>query len=155
MKFLNVHERQLGDRDAMRRLLAGLGSTGDAFWPHDRWPRLRLDGPLAPGARGGHGPVRYVVEAVEPDRIRCRFTPPARGFAAGLHGHHEFTIDDGTTLRHTIAAEAHGLAVLKWLLIVRPLHDALLEDALDRASIHVGQPFVPARHSWWVRLLRR
>ena len=36
-----------------------------------------------------------------------------------------------------------------------PLHDALLEDALDRAAGAVlGTPVTPRPHSWWVRLLR-
>ena len=115
---------------------------------------MRLDRPLAPGARGGHGPVRYEVELVESDRVRFRFTPPARGFAAGLHGTHEFTIEGGATLRHTLAGEARGAALWKWLLIIRPLHDALLEDGLDRASVAAAVPFTKARHSWWVRFLR-
>lgn len=64
---------------------------------------MRLDRPLDVGASGGHGPVRYVVDAHEPGRsVRFRFTDPS-----GFHGHHAFTNSEvgdevGVLLRHEL-----------------------------------------------------
>lgn len=93
--------------------------------------------------------MRYVVEEVSPDRLRCRFTAPA-----GVHGYHELTIDGGA-LTHVLEASLRGRARLTWPLFFRPLHDALLEGLLDRAELAVtGRVARPVRWSPYVRLLR-
>ncbi|CAL9388912.1 hypothetical protein SUDANB121_01223 [Nocardiopsis dassonvillei] len=156
MRVRNLHLRHLAaPPDRAGALLDGLASPADALWPADRWPALRLDRPLGVGAAGGHGPVRYTVVAHTPGRhVRFRFSAP-RGF----DGFHEFTVEPGegggTVLRHLLAIRAHGPALLTWPLVFRPLHDALLEDALDRAErILTGTVRDPARWSPYVRLLR-
>lgn len=137
-------------------MVAALGSDADQLWPGDRWPRLRLDGPLGVGARGGHGPIRYRVESYEPSqRVRFRFERP-RGF----DGVHEFSVVvEGTApaqLVHVLEADMSGLARLSWPLVFRSLHDALIEDALDNAERQVtGQLQRPVRWSIYVRGLRR
>ncbi|MEV7382156.1 SRPBCC family protein [Streptomyces lydicus] len=153
----NVHERVLPVSGAEAGLLLdGLSGTGDRLWPRSDWPSMRLDGPLAPGAAGGHGPVRYTVAAYVPGRwVRFAFHGP-RGF----DGFHEYTVHplapDRTLLRHTLAMRARGWARLTWPLAFRPLHDAVLEDSLDLAErACAGTAGRPARWSRYVRLLRR
>ncbi|MEA5363933.1 SRPBCC family protein [Amycolatopsis sp., V23-08] len=144
----NVHTRRF-PHPVPPELLAGLGTPDDRLWPVADWPPTRLDGPPVPGTTAGHGPVRYVLEEVEPDRLRFRFTAPK-----GLHGYHEFTADDGT-LTHVLAGTLHGWARLSWPLVFRPLHDALLEQLLDRAELAVtGRVARPVRWSPYVRFLR-
>jgi hypothetical protein len=115
---------------------------------------MRFKGSLEVGARGGHGPIRYTVEGYAPGQsITFRFTGP-RGFD-GTHG---FSIEprgSGTLLRHTIDMKLHGSARLSWPLIFRPLHDALLEDALAKAQGEMA-PGRPGPGNWspYVRLLR-
>ena len=48
----------------------------------------------------------------------------------------------------------NGPAFLTWPLIIRPLHDALLEDALATAEASLGM--IPKMQTWspWVKLLR-
>jgi len=46
-------------------LLGSLASEQDRLWPSQAWPAMRLNRPLAVGAAGGHGPVRYVVTGYE------------------------------------------------------------------------------------------
>jgi hypothetical protein len=156
----NAHERVLpASTETVGALLDRLGGPGDTLWPSDRWPAMRLDRELAVGARGGHGPMRYHVVAYEPGRfVRFRFSGPP-----GFLGHHEFLVEhataggrQGTLLRHVLTLNPVDNARLSWALVWRPLHDALLEDLLDRAeSLVTGRP-VPARPwSWWVRTLRR
>ncbi|MFE3457022.1 SRPBCC family protein [Nocardiopsis aegyptia] len=156
MPVYNTHERHLNASPGeVGALLDTLASDDDRLWPHGSWPALFLDGPLAVGAAGGHGPVRYTVEEYVPGhRLRLRFGAP-RGF----DGFHEFTVRPdprgGTVLAHLLAMRAHGPALASWPLVFGPLHDALLEDLLDRAEIAVaGSVRTPARWSLWVRLLR-
>lgn len=156
MKVRNVHERLLPVTPdvAGALLLDTLASEHDELWPHDRWPAMRFDGGLRIGARGGHGPIRYTVESLLPHRqVSFRFTAPP-----GFDGTHSFEIEaaSGTTrIRHLLEIRAHGSARLAWPLIFRPLHDALIEDALDRAERRCGGDPIPARWSLRVRVLRR
>ena len=154
MNVLNIHERQL-PVSADQAGLDTLASRDDALWPVHSWPRVKFDRPLAIGAAGGHGPIRYTVEAYIPGRsIRLRFTAP-RGF----DGHHRFEVIEvpagAVVLRHTIEMKTRGRALITWPVIFRPLHDALLEDLLATAEASVGEPPVMRKWSPWVRLLRR
>lgn len=152
----NVHERRFAAPPAaVGRLLDGLASADDRLWPRGRWPAMRFDRPLAVGAAGGHGPVRYTVEAYTPGAsVRFRFTGPP-GFL-GTHGYDVGPLGDGgTRLRHTLAMRTAGAARLTWPLVFRPLHDALIEDSLDRAAVALGLAPVGAPWSLAVRGLRR
>ena len=155
MRVLNVHERDLKTSlETAGALIDRLASDDDILWPFDRWPPMRFDRPLGVGAVGGHGLIRYVVEAFEPGlSIRFRFTRPE-----GFRGSHRFEIDapsaDRVKLRHVIEMQTVGSALLQWYLAIRPLHDALLEDALDRAELCVGGSPRDRRWSLWVRFLR-
>jgi hypothetical protein len=158
MQIRNVHERVLpATVDQVGALLDGLAGPEDRLWPVDRWPGLplRFDRPLGVGARGGHGRVRYRVEEYVPGRrVVFRFDERMR-----MDGTHRFEVDDSqgvVELRHVLAGQPRGIrTLLTWLLVIRPLHDAVLEDLLDRAELAVsGKVLRPARWSWWVRQLR-
>ncbi|WP_305094465.1 SRPBCC family protein [Prescottella sp. R16] len=154
----NVHHRMIpADARVVGELLDTLASDDDRLWPCHRWPAMRFTGPLGVGAVGGHGPVRYSCEDYVPGRrVTFRFRRP-RGFV-GTHGFVVEPVDASRTrLTHRLEIDARGPARIGWPLIWRPLHDALIEDALDRAENAV----VPHRHreprplSGYVRLLRR
>jgi hypothetical protein len=148
MLIHNVHERTVdGDAGALLDTLAS--GDGDRLWPNDRWPRMKLDRGLAPGSSGGHGPIRYAVVAYEPGTlVRFRFED-----MPGVRGEHGFEVlhagDRRTLIRHTANLEATGRAAIRWRLIIARLHDALVEDALDRAAKAPHRP-----HSKSVRLTR-
>lgn len=152
---VNIHERYLAaPTAAVGHLLDGLGSPEDRLWPRRRWPAMALDRPLGVGAHGGHGPVRYHVEACSPgSAVRFRFRRPA-----GFHGYHEYVVtpqSSGTLLRHRLVMRTSGVARLSWPLVFRPLHDALIEDSLDQAAVSLGLPVSqPRRWSRRVRVLR-
>ncbi|WP_216215997.1 SRPBCC family protein [Amycolatopsis aidingensis] len=156
MGVVNQHARRLpGSTADAGALIDGLAGQGDRLWPSDQWPAMRLDRPLGAGAAGGHGPIRYQVESYTPGlAIRFRFGAP-RGF----DGFHEFTLHRSgageTELRHLLVLRLRGRAWLSYPLLWRPLHDALIEDALDRAEREfTGRLRSPARWSRYVRLLR-
>ena len=155
MRVINVHERSYPvEPAALGRLLETLASKDDRLWPGDMWPRMRLDRPLGVGARGGHGPIGYTVDACEAGRmVRFRFTRP-RGFD-GCHWLEVLPAEGGRArLRHTIEVQTRGIARLSWPLAIRPLHDALLEDALARAEASLGIVPMVTPWPWHVRLLR-
>jgi hypothetical protein len=152
----NVHERIVpAPIEEVGPLLDRLGGPGDVLWPTPGWRPMVLDGPVAVGAAGGHGSIRYRVIGHEPGRmVEFEFTP-----GPGLHGRHAFSVEPAgpgrTVLRHVADARFSGVMRLAWPLAVRWAHDALLEELLDNAERAVGaEPARPARRSAWVRLLR-
>jgi hypothetical protein len=85
--------------------------------------------------------------------VRFRFAP-----RLGLDGTHTLVVlpdGESSVLRHELNARASGRMRLAWPLAVRWLHDALVEDLLDRAEAELdGCVAQAARWSPWVRLLR-
>jgi hypothetical protein len=155
MRVVNVHERALQvPADRAGALIDSLSSADDKLWPRHAWPRMKFDRPLGVGASGGHGPIRYVVEAYAPGRsIRFRFTGPS-----GFNGHHGCdaipTGPESCILRHSLEMTTSGLATITWPVAFRPLHDALVEDALALGQASLGQAPQAPRWSPWVRALR-
>jgi hypothetical protein len=137
----NVHSRDLGEP-------AGpfIGRVRE-LWPH-AWGRLEFDRPLGVGADGGHGPIRYhCTEYVPGSSITFAFTSG--------EGTHTLSAS-GTVLTHELVGNFGFAARLRWALVVRWLHDACMEDFLDRCERAAGrEPAAPARWSPWVRLVRR
>ncbi|MFI5778102.1 SRPBCC family protein [Nocardia sp. NPDC051570] len=155
MAVYNVHERLLPAKHSeVGALIDTLSSSNDALWPRAEWPPMEFDRPLSVGAVGGHKPIRYTVAAYVPATwVRFTFTGP-RGF----HGFHEFAVldvdEDHTLLRHTVAMKTRGMARLTWPLAIGPLHNACLEDSLDRAELAcTGTVAHPAHWGPYVRLL--
>jgi hypothetical protein len=155
MKVVNIHEREIkANHEQVGALIDSLSSEDDRLWPNHSWPRMKFDHPLSVGAKGGHGPIRYFVEEYKPGQaIKFRFTIPK-----GFNGFHRYDVVKSTQqsvlLRHTIEMTLHGSAFLTWPLIIRPLHDALLEDALATAQASLG--LFPQMRAWspWVKLIR-
>lgn len=153
----NVHERRIeGPPAAVGVLMDSLASSDDLLWPWRRWPRMRLDRGLEVGSNGGHGPIRYAVARYEPGHlVAFAFAPDF-----GIVGEHRCEVlphpDGGTLLRHVLEGRAEGWMRLGWPLCVRWLHDALIEDAFDRAESGIsGEAWEPRPLSPPVRLLRR
>jgi hypothetical protein len=57
-------------------------------------------------------------------------------------------------LREMLKMKTHGLAVLSWPLIFRPLHDGLIEDSLTCAEVRLELEPKISNWSTWVKLLR-
>ena len=156
MKVSNIHCRTLPiTLESAGPLIDSLASKQDLLWPKENWPAMRFDRPLAVGATGGHGAIRYFVNEYEPGRcLGCTFTSPK-----GFDGTHSFRLDSVSEsdckLTHTIDMDTTGLASVLWLLMIRPLHDALVEDALFLAERFAGVEN-PSKTPWspWVFVLR-
>ncbi|MEU2558056.1 DUF2867 domain-containing protein [Streptomyces longispororuber] len=151
----NEHERVVkASADAVGALLDRLSAPDDPVFPTPAWPAMTFDGPLAVGARGGHGPVRYRVTAYEPGRrVRFDFTDPANGF-------HEIRVEPLGELRcrvrHVLEMEPRGLERVLWPTAIRPVHETMVEEVLDnfeRAA--TGECPCPVAWTPRVRLLNR
>jgi len=154
----NVHRRELPvPADVVGPLLDRLGGPDDVLWPSPAWPAMWVDGSLAVGAEAGHDDIRYVVSAYEPGR-RVEFTFHR---SCGMTGWHALEVHplglERSVLRHELLARPDGALMQVFVpLVIRWLHDAVLEDLLDNAERTVtGSVRRPARWSPWVRLLRR
>jgi hypothetical protein len=152
----NVHERLIPvPVERLAPLVDRVGGPDDILWPSREWPAMVLDRPVSVGARGGHGPIRYHVTGYEPGRrVAFAFDP-----GMGLAGTHVLTVEPvgpaTSRVRHVLEGDLRGSGRVRWAVVIRWLHDAVLEDLLDRAETAAGTGSAqPARWSPWVRLLR-
>ncbi len=155
MRVLNVHSRELpAPAERAWELVAGLASEHDKLWPSERWPTspIEFDRRLGPGAKGGHGAVRYDVERFEPGRrVVFRFER-----SSGLDGVHALEVQPLTAQRSRLT---HTLDTrVRWKLMpLYPVllagHDALIEDLLDNAERAAGGcPGEPQPLPRWLRV---
>ena len=133
MKVLNIHKRTITKpKEKVSRLLETLATKTDEIWPIEHWPAIKFKDGLNIGSKGGHGPIKYTIEKYQPhDFIQFRFSKPV-----GFKGIHKFEIlaleKNKTEIRHTIEMTTVGISTLIWIIVICPLHNALLEDALDK-----------------------
>jgi hypothetical protein len=154
MKMSNVHERIIVAPAArVGVLLDTLASADDRFWPHENWPGVKFDLPLQVGAAGGHGTGSYSVSSYTPGR-HIRFE-----FGGGRQGFHEFTlqdVDDITCLiRHVTEGKLTFKSARRWYFLIRPLHNALIEDLFDKVESQVAKVEHPKVWSSRVQKLRQ
>jgi hypothetical protein len=137
MRVRVVHDREFA---SSAQELGALVDDPQRMWPHGLWPELRPD----------HiGFLRHELLVHEQGRSRrFRITGPD-----GFRGWHGWEVT-GTGLRHVVEAECKGWSRFAWPLVIRPIHDALHEDVLDRAEIALGGSPRPREWSLWVRFLR-
>lgn len=136
-------------------MLKTLATDDDVIWPREKWPAMKFVGGIKLGAKGGHGPIRYVVERYEPSNIiQFRFSKPE-----GFHGIHKFEMseltDEKTEVKHTIDMSVVGKGALIWMVAIRSLHDALIEDAFDKLENNFSEAQKSTKWNFWVRFLRK
>jgi len=155
MEVLNIHKRTIyASKAKVVDLFSTLASKNDKVWPSENWPRMKLTEGLQKGSKGGHGPIRYqVIEYKSADCIVFKFQKPK-----GFNGVHKFEISELDTnkieVKHTIRMTTSGSGTVKWLLAIRSLHDALVEDALDKIQNHLSKEKRTTKWSFWVKVLR-
>lgn len=155
MQVINIHKRTINQsKEAVSQLLTTLATKDDAIWPKEYWPAMRFKDGLKVGSQGGHGIIRYSVEAyTEGEYVWFKFSKPI-----GFLGHHGFKVNeiakDVTEIIHKIDMKIAGLDTLKWVFVIRWLHDALTEDALDKIENHFSSNKKRTRWSFWVKFWR-
>lgn len=141
MRFERTHRREIEASAAtVGALIDTLGSEHDRLWPSKKWPTLAIgfDRALAVGAKGGHGPIRYVVSGYVPsERVEFCFD---RG--SGVDGTHRLQVEalgpGRSRLTHSVDANL-GLRYGVLLPAFRALHDAVIGDLLDCAELHATE----------------
>jgi hypothetical protein len=119
---------------------------------------MQLDDGLEVGSSGGHGAIRYAVsESVPGQRIEFTFLPMREvGTFIGRHFYEVVAATDGVVLRHVLDVKTSLRTWMLWMLVIAPLHDALIEDAFDKAERNLGlENPRPAKWSLRVRILRK
>ena len=138
----------------MSELINSLATPEDEIWPTEKWPRMKLDNGLAVGSKGGHGPISYFVEVnIQSEQIVFRFTSPK-----GFDGVHKFDInvvqENKTELLHTIDMKVNLKAYFLWIVGIKWLHNALIEDGLDKIHNKITGESKVTQWNLWVRILR-
>jgi hypothetical protein len=155
MKVVNLHKRVINEPiSKVGALLNTLATKNDMMLDTDKWSPMKLDKGLQIGSKGGHGPIKYFVTDYRPERsITFQFD------RAGFNGFHKFELNavdiDKTELLHIINVETTGLATLKWLIVIRWLHDAYIEDAFDKVENYFSTDAKISDWSVWVKILRK
>lgn len=155
MKVINIHKRLIPQPAfKLGAMLNTLATDDDMLLATDKWPRMRLDKGLKVGAKGGHGPIKYFVKALEPEKS-VTFAFDMKGF----DGIHRFDITeadhDHAEIVHIIDMKTSGWTTLKWSFAIRWLHDAFIEDAFDKVENHFAPNTAKSNWSLWVRFLRK
>jgi hypothetical protein len=77
----------------------------------------------------------------------------------GFAGLHKFEIteieEEITELKHTIDMTVSGKGIFTWYFAIKWLHNALLEDCMDKAENNFLTDKKKTKWNLWVLLLRR
>ncbi|MBS1508287.1 MAG: hypothetical protein JSS79_16730 [Bacteroidetes bacterium] len=155
MKVINIHTREIQQpKTEIVKLFKTLATDNDMMLATDKWSPMKLDKGLQVGSKGGHGPIKYFVTDYQQDKsITFQFD------LTGFNGFHKFELKElethKTELCHIIDMTTTGSATLKWLLAIRWLHDAYIEDAFDKVENHFTINKKRSEWNLWVRALRK
>ncbi len=156
MKVLNIHKRTIDQpKNKVVELFKTLSTENDRIWPKEKWPKMKFKDGIKVGAKGGHGPIRYAVEKYEPSEIiQFRFSKPN-----GFNGIHKFEINEltheKTEIKHTIDMNTSGKGTFIWVLAIRSLHNALIEDGFDKLENIFSENQKSSKWNFWVRFMRK
>ncbi|MFK7782590.1 hypothetical protein [Psychroserpens sp.] len=155
MRVLNSHNRIINQPIVkVSELFKTLATPDDKIWPIKTWPAMRFKQGLKIGSKGGHGRIRYTIIEFEPgNQIKFEFTKPH-----GFNGTHELEIEaiseNVTEIHHVIKMNTSFKASLFWIIIIRWLHDALIEDAFDTVENYFSEEKKETKYTTWVMFLR-
>ena len=156
LKVLNIHKRTIHQpKNRIAELLKTLSTENDSIWPKEILPIMNFEGGIKVGAKGGHGPIRYIVEKYDPNHIiQFRFSKPN-----GFNGIHKFELKElareKTEIKHTIDMNTSGKGTFIWVLAIRALHNALIEDGFDKLENTFSEHQKSSKWNFWVRFVRK
>ncbi|WP_299885780.1 hypothetical protein [uncultured Lacinutrix sp.] len=154
MRVVNIHRRKINEPiEKVSCLLKTLSTKDDAIWPYEQWPAIRFEDGIKVGSKGGHGRIRYKIIDNNNQGITFQFISPE-----GFVGTHQLAInsihENKTEIIHEIKMTTYKKATLLWLIVIRWLHDALIEDAFDKVESYYSLEKKITPYNLWVRVLR-
>lgn len=156
MRVTNIHKRKLPQSlIKVSPLLHTLGTDNDAVWPNENWPSIYFIEGLKKGSPGGHGIIKYtIVDYNKAGNIIFNFTKPK-----GFEGIHEFKLEaiseNETLITHDIQMHTTTIkATWFWIVAIRWLHDALIEEAFDNMESQFSEVKIKPKYTLWVKFLR-
>ncbi|WP_299526626.1 hypothetical protein [Winogradskyella sp.] len=155
MRVVNIHKRKIHQpKEKVSQLFNTLATKDDQIWPYENWPAIKFNNGIQIGSKGGHGRIRYtVIQLIEGEYMKFQFSKP-KGFT-GIHELKVNAVDSlNTEIIHEIRAKTSFKATILWVLVIRWLHDALIEDAFDKVENYFTNGQKATEHSSWVKLLR-
>jgi hypothetical protein len=155
MEVLNIHKRKFKKPifDILE-FLPTLSTKSDRIWPIENWPPIKFKNGLKIGSNGGHAMIKYEIIDYHPQsHIEFKFQKPT-----GFNGTHKFEIyklnSESFEIKHTLVMITSGMGTLSWLLAIRWLHDAILEDAFDKVENQLTKSTIKTDWNLWVKALR-
>lgn len=156
MDVINTHKRIINlPKAEVATLLETLSTKKDKVWPKDNWPSIRFKNGLKVREVGGHGIIRYSVYEFIPEKlIVFKFLKPK-----GFNGIHKFEIvainKSSTEVKHSIIMKTTSMmATLKWVIAIKWLHNALIENAFDTIENNYLEVKKHTKWNCWVSLWR-
>ena len=155
MKVINIHKRIINQpKENVSKLLETLSTKDDKIWPNKKWPAIKFKEGLKVGSFGGHGSIRYKIVSYDiGNSIYFEFIK-----SSGFIGFHSFEIKEleinVIEVKHTIEMNTTGKGIFNWAIVIRWLHDALIEDALDNIENCFSDKNKTTEWSFWVKTLR-
>lgn len=156
MRIINIHKRLVYQpKENITQILDSLTSVNDRLWPNEQWPPMIFKHGLAEGAAGGHGPIKYSITKYIPGQlIAFTFIKPAA--FSGIHKFEVTEVEKGQTeIKHTIDMSVSLTGIIIWYTAIKWLHDALLEDCLDKVENNFLSQKKKTEWNSWVRFLRK
>lgn len=155
MQVINSHNRIISQPiEKVSQLFKTLATSEDRIWPYENWPAIRFKDGIKVGSKGGHGRIRYtIIKYVEGKYIKFKFSKP-EGFNGTHHLKIEHNAECSTIISHEINAHLSFKASCFWVIVIRWLHDALIEDAFDKVENYFSTDKRDTKHNFWVKFLR-
>lgn len=155
MHILNIHRRKIRCQyNELKNLLSTIATHEDKVWPNEQWPRMKFKDGVKEGNAGGHGPIRYFISKLQVGEFyKFQFTRPA-----SFDGSHILEIQqidkELCEIKHTIDMKVSIKGWLIWILGIRWLHEALIEDAFDKVEGQLDKIKTRSKWNLYVKLLR-
>ena len=156
MRVINIHKRIIQQpKEKIALIFDSLSTKNDQLWPKEKWPPMIFKKGLTEGAIGGHGPIKYsIIKYIPENLIEFKFLKP-NGFL-GIHKFEIIEIEkEKTVLKHTINMTVSGKGIFAWYIVIKWLHDALLEDCLDKVENNFLTDNKKTKWNLWVIVLRK
>lgn len=154
MKIFKIHQRFYKNNPILMNIIPQLCSPNQTIWPIENWPALQFNDGVKLEAHGGVATIRYRISEILPNsKIVFSFTTPKQ-----FNGIQRFDVNpiglNMTEFKHTTEIVVGLKGYIYWHSIIKWLHNALMEDMLNKISGKVAGEEIQTSYNLWVKTLR-